>query len=68
MPPLSVKRPPMVADDRPYVPLWAASGIVMAGWARAVMVWSSGGVTRLIELGIIGIVFIALSARGRRNV
>ncbi|MGB5167151.1 MAG: hypothetical protein WBN35_05800 [Acidimicrobiia bacterium] len=42
-------------------------GIVMAVGAAALMQWSSVGTTPLIVIGVIGVVFIAVGARGRRQ-
>ncbi|MGB5186058.1 MAG: hypothetical protein WBO84_02890 [Acidimicrobiia bacterium] len=42
-------------------------GIVMAVGAAALMLWSSVGTTPLIVIGVIGVVFIAVGARGRRQ-
>lgn len=42
-------------------------GILMAVAAAALMLWSSVSVTPLIVMGVIGVVFIAVGARGRRH-
>ena len=42
-------------------------GIVMAAGAAAMMAWSSVDSASLVVLLIIGIIFIAVGARGRRQ-
>ena len=42
-------------------------GIVMAVGAAALMVWSSISIAPLIVIGVIGVMFIAVGARGRRQ-
>jgi len=39
--------------------------IVMAVGAAALMLWSSIDITPLIVIGVVGVVFIAVGARGR---
>ena len=42
-------------------------GIVLALLAAGMMVWSDADVAPLIVLGVLGILFIAIGARGRRS-
>jgi hypothetical protein len=42
-------------------------GIVMAVGAAALMAWSSMDIAPLIVIGVIGVVFIAVGARERRQ-